>query len=76
MRHYCIWRTASTSEQGTFGLPDRCRTLNCNGEFRRKPHQSLKRICENFRPDIETIFRTKPKEEETNGKPKQIEGSF
>jgi hypothetical protein len=56
MRQYCIWRFGSTGEDGNSSRPTRCVNLNCSGEIRTNKFRRAKDVCENFRPDIPTIF--------------------
>lgn len=67
MRQYCIWRFGSTGEDGNSSRPTRCVNLNCSGEIRTNKFRRAKDVCENFRPDIETVFKDVRREVEKDG---------
>jgi hypothetical protein len=66
-REFCVWRFGSTDEKGNSSRPTRCVNLNCSGEIRTNKFRRAKDVCENFRPDIETVFKDVRREVEKDG---------
>ena len=63
-REHCVWRFGSTTPEGVSSRPTRCVNLNCTGEIRTNKFRRAKDVCENFRPDINTSFKSLRREME------------